>query len=281
MYLVTGATGLLGKAMMEHFGKRAIGFSKDALDITDEHNVAAKVFAMKPTAVINCAGFTNVDAAEKQVKEAYRINGLGPKILAEACKRNNIPLIHISTDFVFDGKADKPYDEQNTQGLTPCNVYGFSKLSGEKAIQSVFEDYYIIRTSWLFGLGADNVISRIVDGNVTQAANDLVKSPTNASLVAASVDNLMSMQAKRGIYNVTCSGQAPSYFELALYVKGLLGKEYSTLKPISVKDIPLPAKRPAYTALKCSKIDNAISCTRPYWKLAVKWYMEKWLTCGV
>ncbi|NPA94123.1 MAG: NAD(P)-dependent oxidoreductase, partial [Thermodesulfobacteria bacterium] len=157
--LVTGSRGMLGRDVVEAFERdcQVIGLSKEELDITDEARVGAVLSESRPSVVINCAAFTKVDLCEEKRELAFLVNAKGPENLARWCSKLDIKLVHISTDYVFDGTASTPYDEDSP--TCPINVYGASKLEGEEAVARFSTDFLIIRTSWLFGRSGPNFIT--------------------------------------------------------------------------------------------------------------------------
>ena len=219
--LVTGSTGQLGQALRSvsdlysslslHF------FSKQELDITDT-NAVESVFTSQPwDYVINCAAFTNVDLAEKEPEKALLINGKAPAILAKACKRNGIHLIHISTDYVFDGEKGSPYTPQDLPN--PINQYGATKWEGEKAIQAIGGDFSIIRTSWLYSEFGNNFYTKILkkaeSGEPLYVTNEHIGSPTYAKNLANHIlTRTKNSCILKGISHFS-DGEAMTWLELA------------------------------------------------------------------
>ncbi|MEW6229716.1 MAG: dTDP-4-dehydrorhamnose reductase, partial [Bacillota bacterium] len=175
--LITGAKGMLGQDMVAEFQKRdyeAHAADHETLDITDIQAVRATITALKPDLVVNCAAYTNVDKAESELEVAMKVNGLGPRNLALACEATGAVLLHISTDYVFDGEKEGPYEIWDTPN--PINVYGKSKLWGENYIRSLMHRYFIVRTSWLFGKGGRNFVTTMLElakrGEPIRVVND-------------------------------------------------------------------------------------------------------------
>ncbi|MCL6559732.1 MAG: dTDP-4-dehydrorhamnose reductase, partial [Firmicutes bacterium] len=213
--MVTGAAGMLGQAVVKEFaGRKAevIPLNRSELDITDLGQVRRVVGSRKPEIVVNCAAYTSVDGAETEPYKAYLVNGLGPRNLAVACREAGAELVHISTDYVFDGSKPGPYsifDEPR-----PLNIYGSSKLWGEKALSIVAGSCYLVRTSWLFGPGGNNFVTTILriaqDQGKVRVVNDQTGCPTYTVDLARAIADL-SVSGCYGIYNIKKQGGTKWY----------------------------------------------------------------------
>jgi len=249
--LITGSSGQLGKAVVEVFfknGAEVYPIPHSRLDITNRQAVEDIIRAYLPEIVINCSAFTDVDKCEEEKDKAYRVNALGPKNLAIVTEKYNIHLIHISTDYVFDGEKNTPYVEfDNTN---PINTYGKSKLEGEHFLERFTKRYTIVRTSWLYGDG-NNFVRKIIErarkGDVLRVVDDQFGSPTYTYDVAKA---LLSI-AKEGVYGLYhCANKGVvSRFEEAKFILEFLGLNAEVL-PVKSGDYQTLAKRPRYTPLE-------------------------------
>ena len=183
--IVLGATGQLGMEVVAQLSQSKImakGFSRSQLDITDEKNVSDCFLTLKPDFVINCAAYTKVDDAESSPRHAFMVNQKGPAVIAKSCCKIKAPLIHISTDFVFDGVKKTPYEE--TDPINPIGIYGKSKALGEKEIGQHLDRYIIIRTSWLYGIHGKNFVKTMISQasrrNIIEVVSDQFGCPTAA-----------------------------------------------------------------------------------------------------
>jgi len=271
--LITGSNGQLGKTVFAlHQGNnyKALNFTfttKATLDISNQEQVDRYFKSNNFNYCINCAAYTAVDRAEEEKEEAFLINAIGARNLAEACKKYGVILIHISTDFVFDGSKNEPYSE--TDIPNPINVYGASKLQGERNIQSILENYFIIRTSWLYSEFGNNFVKTMLrlgaEKEELHVVNDQIGSPTYAQdLVEVVLEITISGNKKFGLYHFSNKG-AISWFEFAQAVFKL-GQISIKLNSIQTKNYPTPARRPKNSVLESSKIETAFKITTADWK---------------
>ena len=254
-WLITGSSGQLGLAMQSELTERNIQFlaltSKD-LDITDLDAVNESLFESAPTVVVNCAAWTDVDAAETNKETAFAVNALGPKNLAVASKRIGAVLVHISTDYVFSGESDTPWQEDQVRN--PASVYGSSKRDGELFIEDLYpEGSYIIRTAWLYSPNGRNFAKTMAkialsETQEVRVVNDQSGQPTSAKNLAKQIADLVIAKKEFGIYHGTNSGSA-TWFSFAQEIFELAGKEVSRLIPVSTSEFSRPAKRPKYSVL--------------------------------
>jgi dTDP-4-dehydrorhamnose reductase len=272
--LVTGASGQLGRALKEEVGKHSnidfIFTSRSELDITNRDSVRDQVNVHKPSIIINTAAYTAVDMAESENTKAFLVNEKGVENIALACKERNIRLIHISTDYVFDGTATVPYRE--TDPVNPQTVYGKSKLAGEKAIQnSALTEYYIIRTSWLYSLKGNNFYNTMLrlgkEGKKIAVVNDQWGSPTLASNLSKALIHiaLTGDATKKGVYHYSGEGACTWY----AFAKAILDKHVPNnyfLQPVSTKEYPTAAIRPKYSVLNKSAIKNMFNIEIDDWQ---------------
>lgn len=278
--LVTGANGQLGQAIQSISGNYPeIDFvfcDSSSLDITNLDTVNQVFEKVKPNYCINAAAYTAVDKAESEQEKAISINVTGAKNLAETCKKCNTILLHVSTDFVFDGNKSTPYSEEDIPN--PTGVYGQTKLDGEKAIQETFDKYYIIRTSWVYSQFANNFMKTMIrlgsERDSLSVVNDQIGTPTNAVDLAEVLVKIIchtersrsvsSTISKFGIYNFSNEGHC-SWYDFAKKIFEVNNISID-LCPIPTTSYPTPAKRPAYSVLDKSKIKKAFDLQINNWE---------------
>ncbi|MDA3816729.1 MAG: dTDP-4-dehydrorhamnose reductase [Prolixibacteraceae bacterium] len=278
--LVTGANGQLGneiRRLCKNFpGLEFIFTDVDMLDITNPDAVSVFMEASKPAIVVNCAAYTDVDRAEDDVKNARKVNALAPQVLAAACAMQSAFLIHISTDYVFDGKKTEPYTEEDEPN--PMSVYGSSKLEGEEKIQTVFDDYVIIRTSWLYSEYGSNFMRKIIskgdESEFVEVVDDQIGSPTYArdlanSIIDIIVKSILNPQAYLpGIYHYANQGTC-SWAEFTQEIFDLASVDCKVV-PVSTDKFPTKAKRPAYSVLDTKKVRSSFGIGIPNWRDSLK-----------
>ena len=276
--IVTGAKGMLAGDLLPLLADYEVrAFSKEELDITDDEAIRDALERENPHIVINCAAYTNVDGAEDEEERAYSINARAPGLLAHECRRIGARLVHISTDFVFDGSKPQPYTEDDLP--KPLNFYGLSKLDGEREIQKQTENFIIIRTSWLYGHGGKNfprtILTRAKELEELKVVYDQVGTPTYTVDLAHAIVALLS--APTGIYNFSNEGVA-SWYDFAYNIIGLARKEgaklkANSIKPILSKELNLKATRPHYSVLHKAKYRRHTGKEIPHWLDG----LERWL----
>ncbi|MBM7167514.1 dTDP-4-dehydrorhamnose reductase [Streptomyces sp. G44] len=254
-WLITGAKGLLGQHLQASLACEAVvALGRGALDVTDPDAGRAALAHYKPDIVINCAGWTNTEAAEEYPHQAWQVNAEGPAHLAAHCAQLGAVLVHISTDYVFAGTTSIPYPE--TASTAPLNAYGRSKAAGEQAVLEVLPAGYVVRTAWLYGAGRKNFVRTMIDlervRDTVNVVNDQCGQPTWAADLADQVVRLGRSAyrgtAPAGIYHSTNSGAA-SWYDLACETFRLLGADPARVCPIATDELDLLAARPAYSAL--------------------------------
>ncbi len=274
--LITGANGQLGSEIRELVPKNgdldAAFTDFDTLDITNQEAVFNYIDEWNPDYIINCAAYTAVDQAENEISKADRLNAIGPENLAKACSRSGARLIHISTDYVFDGLAYQPYNEDVKPN--PQSIYGKSKLKGEENVVTFCPSAIIIRTSWLYSPYGNNFVKTMIrlgtERDLLKVVFDQVGTPTYASDLASVIIGIVEKSAmedtiwKPGIYHYSNEGVC-SWYDFAIAVHHLAGITCQT-EPIESKDFPTLAKRPFYSVLNKSKIKSAFGFKIPYWK---------------
>ena len=279
--LVTGANGQLGQAIqsiVERYPDIEFEFcDSEKLDITDYDNVNAVFNEFIPNYCINTAAYTAVDKAESEPDKAYSINVLGAQNLAKICKMNNTVLLHVSTDFVFDGTKKTPYTELDEPN--PSGVYGQTKLDGEEAIKELWEKHFIIRTSWVYSQFGNNFMKTMLrlgtEREELSVVNDQIGTPTNAvDLAEVLIKIIDSCHAELvsasnyGIYNFSNEGQC-SWYDFAQKIFEINNITID-LHPIPTKDYPTPAQRPAYSVLDKSKIKSVFGIEIDSWENSLK-----------
>jgi dTDP-4-dehydrorhamnose reductase len=273
--VVTGANGQLGQALQfisGHYSDLNFIFcSSSDLDITDKTKCEAVFQKYQPDFCINAAAYTAVDKAESEPTKAHLINVTGPENLAEVCKKHNSVLLHISTDFVFDGNASVPYTEDDIPN--PTGVYGQTKLDGEKAIQTVLEKHFIIRTSWVYSQFGNNFMKTMLrlasERDTLSVVNDQIGTPTNAiDLAEALIKIILSKKTGYGIYNFSNEGQC-SWFDFAKEIFNVNSITID-LQPIPTSSYPTPAKRPEYSVLDKNKIKSIFKVEVKEWEESLK-----------
>jgi dTDP-4-dehydrorhamnose reductase len=246
--LVTGADGQLGRCLVTACRRHEVSaLSHHALDITQLDKVRDAMGAYRPDLVINAAAFNDVDGAESRSAEAYAVNALGPRNLAVATAAREIPLLHVSTDYVFSGNGRRPYHEFDK--TNPRSVYAESKLAGEEAVRSLNRRHYVVRTAWLFWENGKNFLLsmyRLSTHHQLKVANDQYGSPTYVPHLAEAIIQLADTEAY-GTYHLAGRGGA-SRWELVTYLFRRLSIATPVL-PVSSLDFSAPAPRPSYSVL--------------------------------
>ncbi|NEA66298.1 dTDP-4-dehydrorhamnose reductase [Streptomyces sp. SID12488] len=256
-WLVTGAAGMLGHdtvAELLRRGEDVVGLARAALDITDPDDVRRVLAEHRPDLVVNCAAYTAVDDAETDEETALLINGVGPRLLAQACAEHGARLIHVSTDYVFDGEArSAPYPEDHTPA--PRTAYGRTKLAGEQAVLATLPDASaVLRTAWLYGAHGGNFVATMIGLEARRDTLDVVDDQRGQPTWSADVAELIADLGPRigpeanGILHATNSGEA-TWFELAREVFRLIDADPDRVHPTTSAAFVRPAPRPAYSVL--------------------------------
>lgn len=245
--------------------------SSSELDIVNYDSLEQMFSTQKIDYCINCAAYTNVDHAEKDSATAFSVNEIGVKNLAKICSEKNVVLIHISTDFVFDGKKTNAYTEKDNPN--PIGVYGLSKLNGEIAIKSLSHKYFIFRTSWLYSEYSKNFMKTMIGLSKTKeelkVVDDQIGTPTYARDLAEVILNTINNKNRNyGIYHYSNEGVA-SWYDFAHAIFDEI-KSNIQLFPIKTKQYPTPAKRPCFSVLDKSKIKEDLKVKIPHWKYSLK-----------
>jgi dTDP-4-dehydrorhamnose reductase len=277
--LVTGANGQVGCELSRRGARRGfdiLALDRATLDITDQSAINRKVRGSKVSLVVNAAAYTAVDQAESEPEVAFAVNCDGPAYLASACAEAGIPLIHISTDFVFDGKKQGFYLESDQ--ISPLNVYGKSKAAGEVAVRERLRKHIILRTSWVYGVQGRNFVKTMLrlgrEKDVIQVVEDQYGCPTYAADLGDAIMHIASrMREKReitwGTYHY-CGQGVTSWHGLAQEIFSL-ANQYILLKvkkveAIGAADYPTPAERPLNSALDCSLVERVFEVHPRPWR---------------
>lgn len=272
--LILGSSGQLGCALQRTApeGMPIVAHDLAETDIRNQAAIAATMSAVRPRVIINCAAFTNVDAAEAQPDDAHTANALAPGLLAEAAVEARCRLIHLSTDYVFDGCAHTPY--RPDAPCAPLSVYGETKLEGERRVLSVAPESTIVRTAWVHSGGGANFVRTTVrvltSGRSMRVVDDQIGTPTRAFSLAKAIWSIVDRPELRGILHFTDSGAA-SWFDVAVTVLEAL-RDMGRLPagadviPIPTSEYPTPARRPAYSVLDKHGSWRAIEFTPAHWR---------------
>lgn len=285
--IITGCNGQLGRAVNKVLGAKKeyslvntdvvqTDLADSALDITDVEAVLSFVEEVKPYAIINCAGYTNVNACETDVDNAYRINAVGPRNLSIGATKTGAKIVHISTDYVFPGDGNRPYVEFDATG--PKSVYGESKLAGEVFVREFAEKYFLLRTAWLYGEGKNFVktmLSLSEKYDEVTVVNDQFGSPTYALELAKAIACLLPTE-NYGIFHATCEGQC-SWADFSREIFRLAGKK-TRVKDVTTEEYdaknPSSAPRPAYSVLDNFMLRLTTDFTFATWEEAIADYMK-------
>lgn len=280
--LITGARGQLGRSIIDASqsnGCRVQAPPEEDLDITDHGKVDHIITDLQPDIVINTAAYTQVDKAETEETLAFKINKTGCTHLARICAEKQIPLVHISTDYVFDGQKDAPYLE--TDPISPLGVYGRSKAEGEIEIRSILKEHIILRTSWLYGIHGQNFVKtmlRLATGQKEiRVVADQYGCPTNAADLAQAIlticDHLYSKpKINWGTFHY-CGSGVISWHTFAEKILELTrqhpGTRTASVKPVTTAEYPTQAARPIYSALDCSRITRHFGIRPRPWQISL------------
>ena len=277
--LVTGAGGQLGRSLRvaccgscDYLFTDVVDSPETlALDITDVAAVRDFVVQNGVDVIVNCAAYTDVNKAETDVEKCALINAEAPGILASVMKERDGLLLHVSTDYVFDGKALTPYNEEAQ--CAPESVYGSTKFQGEQAIISSGCRYVIVRTSWLYSEYGRNFVKTMLDLTASKpelkVVSDQIGTPTYALDLADLICTILSSEGKEGIYHYSNEGNC-SWYEFAKTIAELSGHDKCVVNPCTTEEYPTPAKRPAYSVLDKSKVKETFGIEVPHWSESLK-----------
>ena len=275
--MLTGGKGMLGRTLCRELAEfEVIATDLPEADITDADGFEKLLQTIRPDAVIHCAAMTAVDKCESEIELAYRLNELGTANVAKACNNNSVRLIAISTDYVFDGDSDKPYNELDraTGGNT---VYGKSKFAGEEAVRAICKDHIIARRSWLYGAGGPSFVHammNLADGTRPElkVVADQIGNPTSTTAVARALRNLLQKRELTGTFHLTCEGEA-SWFDFArdIFRQAKINQK---VIPCTTEEFPRPAPRPKNSRLEKMMLKQNNLPPMPHWTDALTEFMQ-------
>ncbi len=278
--LLIGCNGQLGEELQQLLPSTGVvALARPSIDLAQPDNIRQVIDEIQPQVIVNAAAYTAVDKAESEVELATAINATAPGILAEQTQKLGGFLIHVSTDYVFDGTQSHPYHE--TDPTNPLSVYGQTKLAGEEAIRKTCPNHLIVRTAWVYGIhGRGNFVKTMLrlgsEREEIRVVADQVGSPTCTQDLAQAIASLIPLSTPEiaGTYHYTNSG-VTSWYDLAIAIfeeAQLLGfpLKIQRVIPITTPEYPTPARRPAYSVLACGKISNVLGTYPPYWRTGLR-----------
>lgn len=281
--LVTGVAGQLGHDVMNRLAALNIsakGVDREDFDLTDEQAVMDAVCGYQPDAIIHCAAYTAVDRAETEPEKCAEINGMGTLNIVRAALKVDAKLVYISTDYVFSGEGEAPFEVNAPYNAR--NIYGLTKAQGEEAVRSLMTRYFIVRTSWVFGLNGSNFVKTMLrlgaERPEVRVVADQIGSPTYTPDLARLLCDMVQT-SKFGIYHASNEGYC-SWAEFAQEIM-LLGQRKCKVTPIPTSEYPTPAKRPANSRLSKACLDAAGFARLPAWQDALARYMEELQGAGL
>lgn len=278
MILLIGSKGQLGNDFQKLFDKKNIEYTAtDYKELNIKNNTDLEEFFKENNAfthIINCAAYNDVDKAENEIEQCIKVNEEAPLIIARYAKKMGAVFVTYSTDFVFDGHKIKPYMEEDVPN--PLSVYGKSKYEGENEVLKIHNKSFIIRTSWLFGIGGNNFNKQVINWSRLRDSlnivDDQVSAPTYSADLAEFSWKLIQTE-KYGLYHITNSGEASKY-EQAKYVLEKIGWE-GKLNRAKTADFNLPAKRPEYSKLSSEKVEKLLGEKIPTWQSGIDRFLEE------
>lgn len=273
--LITGANGQLGREITKQYNEKKVELiltDVADLDITNAKIVYDFIQANKPDVIINCAAHTAVDKCETDADNAYKINAIGPKNLAQAANLIGSEIVQISTDYVFDGEGSTPLTEFSK--TNPQTVYGETKLYGEQLVQQLNPKHYIVRTAWLYGDG-NNFVKTMINlskaNNTLKVVNDQMGTPTSTVDLAKVIIKLVE-DKNYGIFHCTCKGEC-TWYDFTKEIFRLQGINTEVI-PCVTEEFPRPAKRPAYSVLRNYMLELTTGDITRDWRESIKEYLE-------
>lgn len=288
--LVVGHSGQVARAIAERAGLdyETVSLGRPDLDLTDKASISAALETTRPSIVINAAAYTAVDKAESDEEAAFAVNETGPAMLARACKAKGLPLIHYSTDYVFDGAKSDPYNENDP--TSPLGVYGRSKLAGEQAIAQETDDFVILRTAWVYSPFGGNFVKTMLrlagERDALNIVADQWGCPTSAIDIAdatlAISNRFAAGEGLRGVYHLAApdSTNWHGFAEAIFSVSEELGGPSAKASPISASDYPTPAARPANSRLDGTKLERDYGLRLPSWRDSMRQCVTRLLKEG-
>ena len=276
--LVTGIKGQLGHDVVNELEKRgheAFGVDIEEMDITDAGQVRRVMQSTAPDAVIHCSAYTAVDRAEDELQLCRRINAEGTKYIAEECARIGCKLLYLSTDYIFSGGGERPWEPEDV--AEPLNVYGLTKYEGEQEITKRLEKYFIVRISWVFGINGNNFIKTMLrlgkEKGAVSVVNDQIGSPTYTYDLAVLLVDMIESEAY-GSYHASNEGFC-SWYEFAKEIFRAAGMDHVQVTPVSSDEFPAKAKRPSNSRMSKEKLVKNGFNKLPDWQDAVRRYLKE------
>lgn len=276
--LVTGIKGQLGYDVMRELEKRgqeAVGVGREEMDITDAARVRQVLEECTPDAVIHCSAYTAVDRAEDERDLCYKVNVEGTKNIAEICAELGCKMIYLSTDFVFSGEGERPWEPDDEAG--PLSVYGASKYEGEKEVKSRLDKFFIVRISWVFGVNGNNFVKTMLrvgkENGAVKVVDDQIGSPTYTRDLAVLLADMVESE-EYGEYHASNEGFC-SWYEFAKEIFQTAGMHEVQVTPISSSEFPAKAKRPFNSRMSKEKLVKKGFSRLPAWQDALKRYMQE------
>ncbi len=285
---VTGTAGQVVTSLLERgkaAGHEVIAVGRPDLDLADPASVARVLEAAKPDVIVSAAAYTAVDKAESESDLAFAVNGAGAGAVAQTAKKLGVPVIHISTDYVFDGMLDRPYVETDPTG--PTGVYGASKLAGEQAVLAAHDDSVVLRVAWVYSPFGGNFVKTMLrlaaDRDELGVVGDQVGNPTSALAIADGIlqvaTNMVANGSPelRGIFHMTAQGEASwaDFAEGIFAASAARGGPSASVRHIGTANYPTPATRPANSLLDCTRIAQAHGVTLPDWRTSLDEVMDR------
>lgn len=276
--VIIGAGGMLGRDCVEIMGEAwpVIPLTRAELDLSDEKTVMDRIVGFCPSVIVNCAGYTQVDRCEVEIEEARRVNALGPGSLARAASRAGAYLVHVSTDYVFDGAKPlcEPYDEDDPPA--PLNVYGRTKWEGEQAVRSSARDHLIVRTAWLYGASGSSfpkvILAQALQGRALRVVQDQFGSPTWSSTLARQILLLIENRVK-GTVHASSHGYCSWYEFARVFLEGM--GIHAEISPCNTEEYPRPALRPLNSVLANRRLKELGLDLMPHWKDDLERFVER------
>lgn len=274
--IITGAQGQLGQEIIRQFQQNheIHVYNSKELDVTNMLSVYECMNSIKPDIIMNCAAYNSVDDAESNPNIARNVNEIGPKNIAEISQHLDAVMVHFSSDFVFDGKANLPYKENDP--TRPINIYGQTKLDGEQHVQQLCEKHVIIRTAWLYGSPRKNFFNSIIEQARNQktisVVDDQIGNPTYLPDLVMQLVRIIDQEAY-GLFHCSGNGYSSKY-EFAKQILSLMKLKTEAI-PVRTNDYPNKAKRPKFSALNNSLLDSCVNHKMPYWEDSLFDYINK------
>ncbi len=283
--LLIGINGQVGQELKQTLAPlgEIIGLGRQQLDLSQSEKIPQAISEIKPEIIVNAAAYTAVDKAESETELANIINGIAPEIMALEAEKIGAKLVHISTDYVFNGEKNTPYLEEDP--TNPLSIYGKTKLAGEERIQKNCHQYIILRTAWVYGnYGKGNFVKTMLrlakEREQLRVVVDQIGSPTWAKNIAETITNLLKNEATNGIYHFTNSGVASWYdFAIAIFEEAKqrgIPLKIKEVAPITTAEYPTPAHRPKYSVLSNKKVTEIAGKYAPHWRESLREMLDNY-----